>query len=50
VAWRCVIFQVVADGDEAVRLCKENNYDLVLMDLNMPCMGGVEATGLIRQE
>lgn len=30
-------------GEEAVRLCAENDYELVLMDLHMPSMSGFEA-------
>jgi two-component system, chemotaxis family, response regulator WspF len=32
------------DGEDAVRLCVENPPDLLLMDLNMPRLDGVEAT------
>lgn len=32
------------DGVEALELFKENNIGLVLMDVRMPRMGGVEAT------
>ena len=38
-----------SNGSEAVRLVDELRPDLVLMDMNMPTMGGVEATGLIKQ-
>lgn len=45
-------FEVVgeaANGHEAVRLVKELDVDIVLMDVRMPVMDGVQATALIKQ-
>ncbi len=36
------------NGKEALEKLEENTYDLVLMDLHMPVMGGKEATAAIR--
>jgi DNA-binding response OmpR family regulator len=33
---------VACDGKEALELCKNKNYDLILLDLMMPIMNGVE--------
>ena len=33
-----------ADGREAMKLIEKNDYDVVLMDINMPTMDGIEAT------
>lgn len=38
------------NGWEAVQLAKQKNYDLILMDVHMPVMNGIQATLAIRQE
>lgn len=40
----------VGDGAEAVRAVSETAPDVVLMDLSMPVMDGVQATRLILQQ
>ena len=37
-------FDIANDGTEAVEKFKSNNYDIILMDENMPNMNGIEAT------
>lgn len=37
------------DGDEAIALCKKNVYDLVILDIRMPVMTGLEAAKIIRE-
>ncbi len=38
------------NGKEAIVQLKESTYDIVLMDIQMPVMGGLEATEIIRKE
>ncbi len=40
-------FKVIAEaanGEDALKLCRTHEPDIVLMDMNMPGMGGLEAT------
>lgn len=41
-------FDIANDGLEAIEQVKNNHYDMILMDENMPNMSGIEATQQIR--
>jgi hypothetical protein len=43
-------FDAVTNGQDACDALKENNYDVVLMDVQMPVMNGLDATQIIRKE
>jgi len=45
-----VTFELCINGLEAINLTKQKQYDMILMDINMPVMDGVEATNLIRKD
>jgi CheY-like chemotaxis protein len=40
---------VAADGKQAVAALEHESFDMLLMDVQMPEMGGFEATGRIRE-
>jgi PAS domain S-box-containing protein len=45
-----VELQEAVNGEEALRLLKSAHFDLVLMDVQMPVMNGIEATHAIRRD
>ncbi len=46
--WGAIVEQAT-NGKIAVDMAMANNYDLILMDLQMPVMGGLEASSIIKQ-
>ncbi|MFC2113159.1 response regulator [Bacteroidota bacterium] len=43
-------FDEVENGKEAIDAIRNKDYDLVLMDIEMPVMNGLETTKYIREE
>ena len=44
-----LIVDTAGNGDESVAMAKKEDYSLILMDMQMPIMGGLEATESIRR-
>lgn len=42
-------YEIAKNGLEAVQMVEKNGYDMVLMDVQMPVMNGLEATQAIRK-
>ena len=43
-------YERAKNGQEAVELADKNAYDLVLMDIKMPVMDGLQATAAIKEK
>ncbi|MGE5451271.1 MAG: ATP-binding protein [Acidobacteriota bacterium] len=44
-----LLIDIAGDGQQALDMARAQRYDLILMDMQMPRMGGLEATRHIRQ-
>ena len=42
--------KLASNGEEALSLLEQHDFDAVLMDIHMPVMNGIEATTLIRRQ
>ncbi len=47
--WNCNVY-LAENGLEAIDMLKSTSYQLILMDMTMPKMGGIEASQIIRNE
>jgi CheY-like chemotaxis protein len=45
--WK-IKYKVAANGKEVIELAKQNTFDLILMDIQMPLVDGYDATKIIR--
>ena len=45
-----IFVDLAENGEEAIRLISQNDYDVVLMDMQMPVMDGVAATRIVRSD
>ena len=45
-----VRIDLVTNGQEAIQMLEQNDYDVILMDVQMPVMNGIDATKYIRNK
>jgi len=48
--YRGVSADFALNGSEAIKMMRENSYDVVVLDLKMPGMSGSEVMSIIRKE
>lgn len=44
------VVDTVDDGEKAIKVTEKNSYDLILMDIALPGIDGVEATRIIKRK
>lgn len=44
------LVKLAQNGRQVLDICNEQSIDLILMDLEMPQLGGIEATGIIKRD
>ena len=44
------ILTIVKNGQEAIDICKNETFDLILMDIQMPLVDGIEATKTLKKK
>ncbi|MCB0336890.1 MAG: response regulator, partial [Bdellovibrionales bacterium] len=42
-------YQIADNGQQALNLCRESKFDIILMDIQMPVMNGIAATQELRE-
>lgn len=47
--WADIAYKIAGNGKEALQLLESDNYDCVLLDLNMPKLNGFDTARLIRK-
>lgn len=47
--FRCIVAEA-ENGEEAIKILKKQTFDVVLMDIQMPELDGIETTKILRQE
>jgi len=43
-----IVPDIACDGNEAIQMCGKNKYDIIIMDMLMPGINGIEATRKIK--